>query len=300
MGSPLAHPRPSSCILELKMTRRKLTSGLTLCGAVLAPALFLLRCPPLPLGCLAVLRLPATIAAVLIVSAAAAVRGQAPFESVSITPSDGGLIDVQFFPNRVVARTVTLSELIEQAYGLQPWEVVDGPDWVRVDRFTITAVAGADVGRDRMKLMLQSLLADRFQLQLARDTRTGAVYRLSARKVRGLKAARPNERSVITADLRDDAGFLSYHYQFRNTTMSTLARTLPQHLGAPVIDQTQLTGAFDFRTHFAYDDAFGHRLDSDVPTIMNALEKQLGLTLVAGTAAVPVHVIVRVSRPSTN
>jgi uncharacterized protein (TIGR03435 family) len=239
------------------------------------------------------------MAAVLILSAAAAPWGQALFESVSIKPSAGGLIDIQFFPDRVVASATTLSELIQQAYGLQPWEVAGGPDWVRVDRFTITAVAGADVGPDRIKLMLQSLLADRFQLQLGRDTQIATVYRLTARRVRGLKPARPNERSLVTAELRPDAGFLSYHYTFRNTTMGTLARTLPRHLGAPVIDETQLTGAFDFRTHFAYDDAFGQRLDAEVPTIITALEKQLGLTLVAGTATVPVHAIRLVSRPST-
>ena len=100
------------------------------------------------------------------------------FEAASIRPIDpnqGNPIDLPFFPNRFVATTVTLSQLIEQAYGIQPREIVGGPDWVRIERFHVTATTGADVSREQMRLMLQSLLADRFQLEIAREERTGTT-----------------------------------------------------------------------------------------------------------------------------
>jgi len=254
-----------------------------------------------------------TIAALLMVGSAGAVLGQAQqpsheaaslpsFEAVSIESSTKGQIDFRFSPRGFAARTVTLSQLIEQAYGLQAQEVVaGGPDWVGFDLFNVTATTAQEVSRDRMMLMLQSLLADRFQLQLARETQTGTIYRLTAPKVRKLKRpAKPNERSAVATDLREDCGFLSYRYDFRNATMGALALRLSQHLRAPVIDETTLTGSFDFRLDFRHDDAFGHSVDSTVPTLFRALEKQLGLTLVADRGPIPVYAIRRVSKPFAN
>lgn len=252
---------------------------------------------------MAMLRSLTEIAAVLAVGSAGAVLGQAgTFETATIRSSDSGLIDVSFAPHRFAARTVSLSELIEQAYDLEPWAVVGGPDWVRIDRFTVTATTGEAVGRDRMRLMLQALLADRFQLQLARETQPGNVYWLRSRKVRNLKApARPNEPAVVNTSVREESGFLSDRYDFRNTTMGGLALALSQYVRVPVIDDTKLAGSFDFRLNFAYDDAFGQRLDDDVaPTIFTALDKQLGLTLVAGEAPLPVYLVRRVVRPATD
>ena len=60
------------------------------------------------------------------------------FEAASVKPPDPqgiGAIDIRFFPNRFVATTVTLSQLIEYAYGIEAREIVGGPDWVRVERF---------------------------------------------------------------------------------------------------------------------------------------------------------------------
>ena len=254
-------------------------------------------------------RLIATAAVVMISSAAAMGRGQQPsneaasapaFAAVSIQSSASGLTDFRFLPNRIVARAVTLSQLIEQAYG-QAWGVVGGPDWVRFDLFNVTATTGEEVSRDRMTLMLQSLLADRFQLQLTREMQTGTTYRLTAGRVHHLTpAAKPNSRSGVAASLKENFGVLSYDYDGRNATMGALALTLSRQLRAPVIDETKLTGHYDFRINFTYDDAFGHRecTSPDVPTIFTALEKQLGLKLAADESPIPVYVIRRVSRPS--
>jgi uncharacterized protein (TIGR03435 family) len=255
------------------------------------------------------------IAAVLMIGSAGAVgQPQQPpgdavplpsFERVSIEPSTSGQIDVRFLPNGFIASTVTLSELIEQAYDLQPGEaVVGGPAWVRVDLVNVTATARQAVSRDRLQLMLQSLLADRFQLQLERGTRTGTFYRLKAPRARNLNPpARPNERPVVTTEQRDgtaDFDALADHFDFRNATMSGLALALSRYVRAPVVDETNLTGRFDVRLHFRRHDAFGHGIDSTVPTFTRALWEQLGLALVADEGPVPVAAIRRVSRPFTN
>ena len=111
---------------------------------------------------------------------------------------------IRILPNRFVATNVTPGQLIEQAYNIQPRELIGGPDWLRVDRFDVTATSGAEVVQDQMRLMLRSLLADRFQLEMERETRTGTIYRLIARNAHDLKSpAKPDERPRV-ATMRND------------------------------------------------------------------------------------------------
>ena len=227
------------------------------------------------------------------------------FEAASIrpVPSDAAIpIDFRFFQERFVATNLTLDQLIQLAYGVEAREVVGGPEWVRVERFNVTATAGQSVDRDRMKLMLQSLLAERFQLQISRETQTGTVYTLTARNVRNLNPpAKPDGRSLVAMVREDSKGFLSYHYDGHNATMAALAQSLSQQLRAPVVDQTNLTGNYDFRINWTYDAAFyGLEPDPNIPTIFTALENQVGLKLVAAKGPVPIYVIKRASKPSPN
>lgn len=227
------------------------------------------------------------------------------FEAASIKlpdPKGIGAIDFRFFPNRFVATTLTTSQLIEQAYRLEPRELVGGPDWVRVERYDVTATSGEDVPQDRMRLMLQALLIDRFQLQLEREERTGTIYRLTAREVRNLSPpAKTDARPAVAVIRNDKSGFLSYEYQGRNATMAQLAVTLAAQLRVPVIDETKLTGNYDFRIPWTYEEPVGGLApDPNIPTIFTALESQLGLKLVADRGPVPVHIIRSISRPSPN
>ena len=251
-----------------------------------------------------------TTIAVVVIAAAVSGHAQQPapatalpsFEAASIRPSSGGGIDFRFFPNRFVGTNLTLGQLIEQAYNIQPRELIGGPDWLRVDRFNVTATSGGEVSQDQMRLMLRSLLADRFQLQIEPETRTGTVYRLIARNARDLKPpAKPDGRSLVSTIRNDRNGFLSYEYVGYNATMAQLAVTLGGHLRAPVTDETKLTGNYDFRISWAYDEPVGGiPPDPNVPTIVTAIERDLGLRLEPGTGPIPVHVIRGVARPSPN
>jgi uncharacterized protein (TIGR03435 family) len=224
------------------------------------------------------------------------------FEAASIRPKESGAIDLHFLPSRFVATTVTASQLIEQAYRIEPRELVGGPDWVRVERFDVTATAGEEVPPDRMRLMLRSLLADRFQLELEREERTGTVYRLIARDVRNLNSpAKADDRPLVSTIRNDANGFLSYEYRGRNASIAQLVLSLAGQLRAPVIDETKLAGNYDFQVPWTYDQAFGGlQPDPNIPTIFTALDNQLGLKLVADRGPVPVHVIRRISKPSAN
>src|SRR5687768_11915914 len=59
---------------------------------------------------------------------------------------------------------VTVAGLVQYAYDVRDFALVGGPDWMRQDLFEVNARAATEVSPDEKRLMVQSLLADRFKL----------------------------------------------------------------------------------------------------------------------------------------
>jgi uncharacterized protein (TIGR03435 family) len=246
---------------------------------------------------------PLLIGVTLVSTVAAQVMPTFDAASVTAVPSAAPVpIVLQFQPGGFRATNVTLVQLIERAYAIEAREVVGGPGWVRVDGFNVIATAGRPVEQDRARLMLQELLADRFKLQIARETTTGTTYTLLAAKVHDLKPpVAPDARPRIAIIRVDGNGYLSYRYEGQNATMTLLAQTLSASLRAPVADETMIGGSHDFTISFAYDAPFGGLApDPNVPTIFTAVNEQLGLRLVAGKGPIPVYAIKQAARPTAN
>ncbi len=212
------------------------------------------------------------------------------------------------------------------------------PDWVRSQPFVIDAEASApDVTKDQMRLMVQSLLADRFKLALHFETKETAVLALVLAKP-GVIGPRllPHEQGLAcdakwTAPVDPAAPtvppgeFLSrcgavgarpgpghtILLGARNIPMEHLPLYLPTvyKFGRPVIDETGLKGTFDFSLDWAPDsnsaiimrsgDANGPT-DVDGPSFFDALKDQLGLKLKSTKAPIQTLVIDRVEQPSPN
>jgi uncharacterized protein (TIGR03435 family) len=73
-------------------------------------------------------------------------------------------VGLRRLPDGITARQETVHSLVISAYGVLPYQIVGGPDWMKSDRFEIAAKAGADVPVAQIQLMMQSLLEDRFKL----------------------------------------------------------------------------------------------------------------------------------------
>ena len=84
--------------------------------------------------------------------------------------------------DRYIVHQATMVDLIAAAYGLDPSNVQGGPIWLETDRFDIIAKAPPTTSKDTIKLMLQSLLADRFKLVVHNWQRTDAGLRAHGRK----------------------------------------------------------------------------------------------------------------------
>jgi uncharacterized protein (TIGR03435 family) len=111
--------------------------------------------------------------------AAGAIYGQR-FEVASVKPSQAdprGVSGIKTGHGQINAQNVTLKRCIIGAYGIGPQLISGGPDWMDADHFEILAKAERSTDDDAaLMVMLQDLLADRFQLKFHRETRTVPAF----------------------------------------------------------------------------------------------------------------------------
>jgi bla regulator protein BlaR1 len=217
----------------------------------------------------------------------------------------------------------SLSTLIQVAYDVTRFQIEGGPAWVQSDRFEIEARPAGGATPDQIRAMLQSLLAERFQLTLRREARTRPVYELVAADG-GLKIAAMREggctpQKEMRWDLIDLEAplyicgsvrrrMLSQSPETRplprwprvtrieagGASMSVLTDSISPDLDRVVLDRTGFTAPFNFVLDFApaSDPA------ASGPTIFDALQDQLGMQLRATSEPIDVLVIDRVEQPS--
>jgi uncharacterized protein (TIGR03435 family) len=190
---------------------------------------------------------------------------------------------------RLTYTNVTLSDIIAQAYHVQHMQI-SGPEWMDSERFDILAKIPDGVPGSQIPQMLQGLLSDRFNLKLHIAKKELPVYVLSVLK------SGPKIRKVESSGGLSIGGNSGRIHLNGNVTMAWLADYLSGRLGRTMLDQTGLEGpyavALDWVTDQAADAATG-------PTLMTALQEQLGLKLTAAKSPVEVLVIDRVEKSPT-
>jgi uncharacterized protein (TIGR03435 family) len=243
-----------------------------------------------------------------------------------VTPSRGTWTDVmnsglRRLPDGITASQETVHSLIISAYGVLPSEIVGGPDWMKSDRFEITAKAGADVPVAQIQLMMQSLLEDRFKLvahREQREMRHQALVLAKGANVLGPGLFRMDVPCTPMAVNELQRQFPEKYLSSlgnglisscSNRGVNGLAASLASDLGTPVIDATGLEGPFYWafsaewpRRSSSLGSNFGapQRDRSDLPALASAFEEQLGLKLESRKGPIEVLVIDSVSRPTEN
>ena len=101
------------------------------------------------------------------------------FDVASVKPSlrtvgKDAMTPIIISPNGLSARNVTLKRLIVQAYGVQPHQILGGPNWLDSSEYDVEAKAGAAVSRDEIRSMLRALLTERFRLAVHRRNQRNA------------------------------------------------------------------------------------------------------------------------------
>lgn len=250
------------------------------------------------------------------------------FEVASVKPSfTRSVANVRPLPGRLTA-DASLQILIQYAYGVQPFQVVDSARWLQSGRYEIDAKADGNTSRNQMFLMLQALLEDRFQLKIHRETRDMPVYALVAAKG-GLKLSPLKDSNCVdsAADAAPEwaggrmaapgevpiasplCGSISLTLglmQGGKVAMPELVRKLSLMVDRSVIDKTGFTGLFDLQVHFVPDESTPAMpppppgSDMPGPSLPQVLRQQLGLQLESTKGPVEVIVVDHAERPSGN
>lgn len=197
---------------------------------------------------------------------------------------------------------VSSLDLVANAYGIGMHQVIGLPRWAETDRYSLQANMGADSFDEfeklpvdeqsrQQRLMMQAVLADRYQLKAHRETREMPVYELVVAN-HGLKIAEKD-----TFDGHSGGSFFMPRDWRNYGTMDDLASRLAGPLGGTVIDKTgQGTRRFLYELKWTSDGQIGRVGGS--PSIVTALEQQLGLKLVPATESVEVLVIDHIEKPT--
>jgi uncharacterized protein (TIGR03435 family) len=280
------------------------------------------------------------------------------YESVSVRLSKSNSPTtpiVDFRPDGLTATNVSLQMLIQQAYGVAPYQIEDAPDWLNQNRYDVEAkvnesladeLAKGDMNRlsAAQQPMLLELLADRFQLSVHRETRKLPAFALVVAKTgsklheatpgdtypNGIKDANGNGHGGVISIHRGGAGVTSFdrgQIIGQGITLDIFIKELSRQLGRPVLDETGLTGTYDFTLQWTDSRAVvreymvvpgtanptsnSERLDPPPAqtvefsglSIFAALQDQLGLELVESseqTAPTQILVVDHAEPPATD
>ena len=192
---------------------------------------------------------------------------------------------------KISLESVTLKDLIRRAYGVAAFQV-EGPDWISVERYDVIATTTSPVDSKQIAAMLETLLADRFQLVLHRETKVGPLYHLvvakGGPKLREGTAGAPG-------GVHTSSGKLAVKLTTTNQSMANLVDLLAEPAGRPVVDRTGLSGVYSFDLEYARGD------DSQIASIFAAVQEQLGLKLEPAKGPVEFLAIDRAQRiPTAN
>lgn len=241
--------------------------------------------------------------------------GQTPrlqFEVSSVKPSTSGFNGVrggchginsrygldQVIPplGRCVITDGRLSNLITTAYALRSTAMIKGaPDWVigGAERFTVEAKAEdpTKTTEEQLQNMLQALLADRFKLKFHYELLIVPGFALAIGK-NGPKLQEAKGDDIgKSLGPRPPAPGEPFALTIRGFSMPIFAELLSNLSPDPIVDQTGLTGSYDFK--LSWDEVAG-------PSLATALREQLGLRLEPHRVPVSFFVFESAQRPSGN
>jgi len=249
--------------------------------------------------------------------------------TVKANASGGRGVVISGTPSEFITRNTPLARIIGYALKVRDDQMMGLPAWTHTERFDITGKysAGSRPSSAQVAQMVRGLLADRFKLQTHTETREGATFALVLARRDGRLG--PN----LTPHAFDCAAYLAKSREgvvedgpkawpplcappisapqriwASVRPISALASALARQVGRPVVDQTGLTGTYDFNLKWSIpvqqagpvtqNSASALPQPEEGLSLFTALDEQLGLTLKSTRGPVDVLVIDHVEKPT--
>jgi uncharacterized protein (TIGR03435 family) len=204
-----------------------------------------------------------------------------------------------FQGNRFELEDQPLLKLIAYAYSLNARQIVGAPGWVEARHWDMSGTTNltADATLPQEQQLVRQLLKERFGLQFHREKREMPAYALQLVNGRPklTAAADPNVQPLEWTQGHGSQRTENY----RSSTMTDFILIKQLFMDRPIVDQTGLTGRYDFKLAYTYGDAPDAEADAP-PTQFTAIKEQLGLKFESVKAPVNALVIDRVETPTAN
>jgi uncharacterized protein (TIGR03435 family) len=218
----------------------------------------------------------------------------AGFEVATIKPnlSGGRVSSIRATTGRITMENVTLTKVTLWSYGIpddREYALV-GPEWLTREHFDFQASFPSDTPLDQVKLMMQSLLAERFKLALHRETRQLPIY--------ALVVAKNGPKIHAVEDGQTRTSGRSGHFEATKITMQHFADLAANFLERDVVNETGLQGVFDFTLEWSPDE-MRPGVESSGISLFTAVQEQLGLKLEARKGLVAVLVVDHIEKIPT-
>jgi uncharacterized protein (TIGR03435 family) len=237
------------------------------------------------------------ISATVLAVVAAQTVAPAAFEAASIKPDDSGGNYIEATRGTLTAHSATPATCIMWAYGVQSSQVSGANAAVsgllQSARYTIVAKAAGPEPDSQLRMMFQTLLAERFKLAFHRQSRELQGLALVIEK----SGPKFHESQGDGESKQQASSRLTRRWQW--TTMAQLATTLGEAMQAPVTDETRLPGKYDFALDLTPYVTPGERPDISA-MMVTAVREQLGLKLEPRRTATDVLVIDHLEKPTAN
>src|SRR5262245_21718370 len=190
-------------------------------------------------------------------------------------------------------RATSAAGLITHAYEVEDFQLNGGEDWVRTERYDVSARAGRAVSEAELREMVKALLADRFKLRARIETREMTILELRLARRDGRVG--PNLHDCSNPN--DKEGISTPEKPFRAPSnggvatsdcangVGNLATIASRQLKTLVVDKTGLTGQWRFDIYYGAEppiegvDLSREKVNPDLPSFEGAIREQLGLKL---------------------
>ena len=238
------------------------------------------------------------------------------FDTASVRPSSStsARFSMKDDPGRITYTNVPLRRVLLAAYDVKNYQLA-GPDWLNTLRYDISANVPPGATKEQIAVMLRHLLVSRFRMTIRRESRELPIYAMiagkSGLKIKPTGAAPQADEQIATVKQQEgkdglpvlDLGAGGLVIETKNgrarisakaIPLTRLADMLSTRVGKPVLDQTGLTGLYDFTLYFSPE---GTPLDTAIdPDIFVALQEQLGLKLEATKGSIDMVIVDRADK----
>ena len=205
---------------------------------------------------------------------------------------------------RYLVRQGTIVDLISLAYDVDNDKILGGPSWLDIVRFDVSARAPEHSSPEQAKLMLQTLLAQRFNLKIHKDSKElpGFVLSAGSGKTKMKPAADPTASANCMGQRQPPSPdkVPQQVVDCHSISVDDLSRLVVNmaNSNGTALNKTGLEGKWDFTIRWTPPGLLA-RAGSDGISIFDAIDKQLGLKLEAGKVPQPVIFIDSVNEAPT-